>query len=133
MLAMLMRDHANVAALVEQMQVLLGNPDAAKQSDLNRVRWQLDRVVDRHIHALKNDVLGWLGVNKPNFVKRARGVAQMADDLRSSYTRHKERFPTGPTKQSWAEYVASASLLMRSLERLFEREKSEIFPLLQAG
>jgi hypothetical protein len=132
MLSMLGRDQAIVASIMEDMQTLLADPTGAKQSDIDRARWQLDRIVDRHIHTLKNDVVRWSEVNKPLFAERARGVGHMADDLRGSYSRHKERFPSGPTKETWADYKASASILMRALNRLFQAEKTEIFPLLAA-
>jgi hypothetical protein len=133
MLSLLTRDQANVAAIMEKMQALLTNPAAAQRSDIDRVRWQLDRVVDRHIHTLTNDVLRWLEINRPSSLERARRVAQAAQDLRSSYTRHKERFSAGPTKETWTDYKASASLLMRSLERLFEAERAEILPLFETA
>lgn len=122
------RERSELRSAILATRRMLGAPNTLQESALQVNRDRLDQIIERHLQTLTVDVAPVVAALAPSGSAVVDQVVRMAVELEEAYIRHKGR-PL-PRSAGDADFLASAGLLLRQLERLLDLEQAQLIPLM---
>ncbi len=129
---MLQADHVELGRIVTDLAERTGHEELTDAEGLSRCRWQLVRLLTRHLALEDDHVYAPLNADqRPEAREISRRFKDDIGGLHAAFAAHCARWTADAVVADWPGYRAAAGIIIRALVRRIEWEDAELYPMLK--